>query len=328
MIRLFTKYIALFCIVVFSFTVLAGCPGKAKKPTPPKRGAETETDRFTGREPTITLYINETGQRKQIKLEEYLKGVVAAEMDPAWPVNALAAQAILARTFTLKQIKTKGGVPQYKADASTSVEEFQAYDAKKINANVTKAVNMTKGEVIKYKGQYVNAWFSACDGGKAASAMEGLAYNKEATPYLKTGVKDGCLAVTVPENKSWTASYPLDTVRTAVNNATGKDPGNITDSNVKIVKRGPSGRAEVLQIGKVTVGGPALRLTLGSVKMRSVLIDSLTIEGGNLVMHGKGYGHGVGMCQWGARRMAAIGKSPEDIIRFYFRDVKVDKIWK
>lgn len=321
-----TKLTALFCIAVISVTVLAGCPGKAKKPAPAKRGAES--DRFAGREPTITLYINETGQRKQLKLEEYLKGVVAAEMDTSWPVNALAAQAILARTFTLKQIKTKGGVPQHKADASTSVEEFQAYDPTKINANVTKAVNVTRGKVIKYKGQYVNAWFSACDGGKAASAMEGLAYNKEATPYLKAGAKDGCLAITVPENKSWTASFPLDMIRAAVSKTTGQDPGNITSANVKIAKKGPSGRAEAIQIGKATVGGPALRLALGSDKMRSIFIDSITVEGSNLVMRGKGYGHGVGMCQWGAKRMAAAGKSPENIIRFYFRDVKVDKIWK
>lgn len=324
--KLSTKLMALLCLAVFSVTVLAGCPGQAKKPGPPGR-PRAEADRFAGNEPTITLYINETGERKRIKMEEYLKGVVAAEMDPKWPVKALAAQAIVARTFTLRQIKTKGGVPQRNADASTSVEEFQAYDSTRINDNVVKAVNMTRGEVIRYKGEYVNAWFSACDGGETASAEEGLAFRKEPTPYLKAGVKDGCLAITVPENKSWTASFPLTTVRSAVKQIAGRDPGAITAAGVKVAKWGPSGRAEAIKIGKVTVSGPALRLALGNDKMRSIFIDKLTVQGSSLVMHGKGYGHGVGMCQWGARRMAAEGKSPEDIVRFYFRDVTIDKMW-
>lgn len=325
--KLSTKLTALLCLALFSAAIMAGCPGKAKKPEPPDR-PRAEADRFKGKEPIITLYINETGQRKKIKLEEYLKGVVAAEMDPTWPVNALAAQAILARTFTLKQILTKGGVPQHKADASTNVAEFQAYDPTRINANVIKAVNMTRGEVIKYRGQYVNAWFSACDGGETASAREGLAYNKEATPYLKAGVKDGCLTITVPENKSWTQSFPIDTVRSAVINTTGQDPGEINSSNVKIAQKGPSGRAEALQIGRVTVGGPALRLALGNDRMRSIYIDSISVQGATLVMHGKGYGHGVGMCQWGARKMAGAGKSPEDIVKFYFRGITIDNTWK
>lgn len=309
------------CLVLgIIITVLfSGCPPKAKKPFEPKK---------VGKEPTITLYINETGERKRIPMEEYIQGVVAAEMDTSWPVNALAAQAILARTFTMKQIKTKGGVPQHKADASTSVEEFQAYDASKINDNVRKAVAMTRGEVIRYKGEYINAWFSACDGGESASAAEGLAYHKEKTPYIKAGVKDGCMNITVPENKSWTIRFPLASVRGAVKEVTGKDPGPLNSSNVKIIKWGPSGRAESLRIGNTVVSGPALRLALGNDKMRSIFLNKFTVEGNNLVVSGKGYGHGVGMCQWGARKFAEQGKSPEDIIRFYFRDITIDKMWK
>ena len=322
-----TKLVVLICLVAFSVTALAGCPGKTKKPMPPGNGS-AEADGFNGKEPTIKLYVNETGELKKIKLEEYLKGVVAAEMDTSWPVNALAAQAILARTFTLKQMKTKGGVPQHKADASTSVEEFQAYDSKKINNNVIKAVDMTRGKVVKYKGEFVNAWFSACDGGQSATAAEGLAYHKEKTPYLKAGAKDGCMQVTVPENKSWTVRFPLETVRSAVLKVTGKDTGDITSANVKIVNRGASGRAEILQVGKATVSGPALRLALGSDKMRSIYIDKFTVEGYNLVIHGKGFGHGVGMCQWGAKGMADRKKSPEDIVSFYFRNTTISKVWK
>lgn len=311
------KLVGISLIFVFLFSTGVGC-AQQRKPLSEKMGNE----------PTISLYVNETGETKRLKAEEYIKGVVAAEMDTDWPPNALAAQAILARTFTMKQIRDKGGVPKYGTDASTSVEEFQAYDPTKINNNVQKAVEMTRGEVVKYNGKYINAWFSACDGGTEASAAEGLAFRKEETPYIKAGVEDGCLAVTVPENKNWSVSFPLATVRSAVKQVTGSDPGEINSGNVAIAKKGLSGRAEVLKIGSASVGGAALRLALGNDKMRSIFLKDISVQGGNLVMKGKGYGHGVGMCQWGAKKMATDGKSPEDIIRFYFQGITIDKIWK
>lgn len=303
--------------LLLSFVLSAGC---AKKPGPaPKPAPQAE-------EPTISLYINKTGEKKNIKLEEYIQGVVAAEMDTRWPVNALAAQAILARTFTMENIKA-GRVRQlHGTDASTSVEEFQAYDPSKINDNVRQAVERTRGEVITFKDNYIHAWFSACDGGISATAEEGLAYTKEPTPYIKGGVQDGCLSVTEPQNRAWEARIPADQARAAVQKITGKDPGPVSSASIE--KKGPSGRAEQIRIGNATVGGPALRLALGSEKMRSTLLSDIRVEGGQLVMSGKGFGHGVGMCQWGARLMAEQGKSPEDIIRFYFKDVDIRREWK
>lgn len=316
--KVVSKPFTVILITVMVWAMTAGCAPKQKKPVPKKLGAE----------PTISLYINETGQVKRLKMEEYVMGVVAAEMDTGWPVNALAAQAILARTFTLKQMKDKGGVPQHKTDASTSVEEFQAYDATKINNNIRKAVEMTRGQVVMYQDRYINAWFSACDGGTEASAFEGLAYNKEKTPYIKAGVKDGCLSATLPENRQWTAAFPVDIVRSAVLQITGQDPGDINAGNVSIAKRGPSGRAEMLKLGKAKVGGPALRLALGNDKMRSIYLNSIGVSNYELIMTGKGYGHGVGMCQWGAKKLAQEGKEPGQIIKFYFKGVTLEKLWK
>ncbi|MDD4170210.1 MAG: SpoIID/LytB domain-containing protein [Desulfotomaculaceae bacterium] len=279
-----------------------------------------------GEEPTISLFINKTGERKNIKIEEYIQGVVAAEMDTNWPVNALAAQAILARTFTMENIKS-GRIKQlHGTDASTSVEEFQAYDPSKINDNVRLAVERTRGEVITHDGNVVHAWFSACDGGVSASAEEGLAFTKEPTPYVKGGGQDGCLSITEPKNKAWVARIPVGQVRTAVQKVTGKDPGPV--SAASIVKKGTSGRAEQIKIGTVNVGGPALRLALGSERVRSMLLTDARVEGGELILAGKGFGHGVGMCQWGARLMAEQGKSPEDIINFYFREIEIQKQWE
>ncbi|MFZ5752817.1 MAG: SpoIID/LytB domain-containing protein [Bacillota bacterium] len=303
------------CILSLSL-VVTGCPGPQRKPPQQPRG----------KEPTISLYINETGEKKQIAIEEYLKGVVAAEMEPTWPVEALAAQAILARTFTLERIKKMGGVPARGTDASTSVEEFQAYDPKRINDNVSRAVEMTRGEVAKYQGRYIKAWFFADAGGQtAASAEEGLAYTKEPTPYVQS-VKDPGFAITKEENKAWRAEFPLSVVRDSVKQAAGQDPGQITRAT--ITKKGPSGRAMTIQLGNVSVSGPALRLALGSEKMRSTLLTDLKVTGNKLIVSGKGFGHGVGMSQWGAKALAEQGKSPEDIIRYFFKDIEIVKEWQ
>ncbi len=297
--------------------LVGGCARQApRKPIP---GAPRS-------EPTITIFVNETGEKKQIKLEDYIAGVVAAEMEPTWPVNALAAQAILARTYTMDNLKS-GQIKQLRGtDVSTSPQEFQAYNPSRINNNVRQAVARTRGEVATYQGSYVKAWFNACDGGVTASAAEGLAYTKTPTPYLKAGIKDNCLAVTTPENRSWETRIPLERVRTAVKEITGRDPGAI--ASVRIAKYGPSGRAQELQLGSVTVGAPALRLALGSEWVRSTFLTDLKVENNQLVLKGKGFGHGVGLCQWGAKRLAEQGYSPEDIVKFYYKGIEIQKLWK
>ena len=306
-------------IIMLCLALLYCAAGCGRKPAPKIAPPATQE------EPAITLYDNKTGQKKNIKIEEYVQGVVAAEMDTKWPVNALAAQAILARTFAMENIKS-GRVKQlHGADVSTSVEESQAYDPAKINDNVRKAVEATRGEVVTYGGNYIHAWFSACDGGVSATAEEGLAYTKEPTPYIKGGAQDGCLSITEPKNKAWEARIPVAQVRSAVRDRAGKDTGQITTAAV--AKKGPSGRAEQIKLGGVTLGGPSLRLALGSEKVRSMLLSDVRVEGGQLVLTGKGFGHGVGMCQWGARLMAEQGKSPEDIINFYFKDIAIEKQW-
>lgn len=313
MLRRTTALIILLCLALL--LCAAGC---GKKPAPKIAPPMQE-------EPIISLHENKTGQKKNIKIEEYVQGVVAAEMDTKWPVNALAAQAILARTFTMENINS-GRVKQlHGADVSTSVEESQAYDPSKINDNVRRAVEATRGEVVTYGGNYIHAWFSACDGGVSATAEEGLAYTKEPTPYIKGGVQDGCLSITEPKNKAWEARIPVGQVRSAVQGKAGKDTGPITTA--AIVKKGPSGRAEQIKLGGVTLSGPSLRLALGSEKVRSMFLTDIRVERGQLVLTGKGFGHGVGMCQWGAKHLAEQGKSPEEIINFYFKDTQIQKQW-
>lgn len=278
-------------------------------------------------EPTITLFINETGETKEIKLEEYLAGVVAAEMEPTWPENALAAQAILARTYTMENIEA-GRIRELRGtDASTSVEEFQAYNPDRINDAVRNAVQITRGEVIKYNGEYVKGWFSACCGSSTAGAAEGLNWTETETPYIVSGLEDQCLEITKEDNINWVAKIPLEQARAAAQEITGNDPGNITSAS--IANRGPSGRATEIMLGGTAVNAPSLRLAVGSEVMRSTLLKDVRVEGNHLVMTGDGYGHGVGLCQWGANKLATDqNMAPEDIIKFFYRDVTIEKIWE
>ena len=304
-------------ILAVVILLITGCNQPAQRPD--------ASDKKLKEEPVISLYMHETGETKEIGIEEYLAGVVAAEMDPEWPDEALAAQAILARTFTMKKIE-EGGVKARGTDASTNIEEFQAYDETRINDKVRQAVQRTRGEVVTYQGKYINGWFHADSGGKtASSAAEGLEFRQEPTPYI-TSVEDPGHEITVPENKAWTATFTVGEVQQAVAQATGSDPGPVT--GIKVLKRGPSGRATSIQVNDKTLSAAALRLALGSEKLRSTLIEEPQLIQGQVVFKGKGYGHGVGMSQWGARALAEQGKKAEEIVTYFFRDVKIETRWE
>ena len=98
-------------------------------------------------------------------------------------------------------------------------------------------------------------------------------------------------------------------------------------SSIEIGKKGESGRAVTLRVNGESVSAPELRLALDSTKLRSTLITDIDVQEGKVIFSGKGYGHGVGMPQWGAYGMAEAGKTAEEIVRYYFNGVTVEKLW-
>ena len=314
------KSISYLVLLVFLCMLLIGCNKQPQKkpeiPQTPKQAAQQS-------EPEITVFMHETGEKKTMKMEEYLAGVVAGEMKSEWPVEALAAQAIIARTFTVEAMETKGGVPERGTQASTDIKEFQAYNAKAVNDNVKKAVEMTRGMIMTYQGKPIKGWFHASAGGITATAKEGLNYRDAEPAYIQSVQSPDDLA---PEDvKNWTIVFPKEDVISAM----AKIGKKVTDiSSVEIAQKGPSGRATVLMINKeVEVAGPELRVALDSTNLKSMLLDKVMVSEESVTFAGKGYGHGVGMSQWGANRMAQDGKKPEEIVSYYFKDVKVEKRW-
>ena len=321
------RWIALVLILVLAMSMTAGCSrlrGRpARKPALPK--IPDKINRRAGVEPRLTVYDIQTKTTKEMNLEDYVAGVVAGEMENYWPVEALAAQAILARTYVLEFIEDKGGSKYGNADISTDFEEAQAWNPGNINENIKKAVSMTRGKVATYQGKYIKAWFHSHAGGITATAREGLNFKEAEPPYVQV-VKSPDTNVGPPGKRSWSATFTKSELASMIKSKIGQDTGSI--DSVSIAARGPSGRATQIKIGNATVSAPDLRIALGSMKMRSTLLTSLRVEGDKVFMAGKGFGHGVGLSQWGANVMAKQGKSPEDIIRYYFKNVDVVKLWK
>ncbi len=304
---------------------MVSCQVRSQLPTRPSKIPPIPSTIKKGerQEPLIAVYIATEDRVQEMSMEDYVAGVVAGEMDPTWPVEALAAQAILARTFTLQKIAETGGVPERNAHASTDIEEFQAYSAEKINEKVREAVRSTRGMAACYKNEYIRAWFHAYAGPRTALADEGLAF-KNNPPYIYS-VKGRGSKIVPSEEKNWSAVFSLEDVRKAVLEATGRDPGTVTE--VKIAKYGPSGRAATFLVNGQKISGPALRLGLGSTEMRSTFIKEMELDGGSLYMSGTGYGHGVGLCQWGARAMAEEGKSPAEIVQYFYKNINLVSLW-
>ena len=112
--------------------------------------------------------------------------------------------------------------------------------------------------------------------------------------------------------------------------AAARDVGVKIDqvTSISIGERGESGRAKTLLISGKAVSAPAFRIAIGSTKMRSCLLESLRVEDGQVKMRGRGYGHGVGMSQWGAYAMAKAGKTAQEIVTHYFAGVTLDRVWE
>lgn len=279
----------------------------------------------------LRVYVVEDQQVEERELESYVEGVLAGEMKNDWPLEALKAQAILARTFVLKFVQEKES--QYPgADISTDIEEAQAYDASAVNERIQQAVEETRGLVLSCEGELPYAWFHAHSGGMTEYARAGLGWEKDEPAYTQPsrGTEPEQLSDT-KENQQlqaaaeWKADFTF-AEWTAACQKQGVQVEPHAGSQLQISQRGESGRAVTLEIDGQSVNAADLRLALGSTKMRSTLLTSLKIENGKVHMAGKGYGHGVGMSQWGAYGMAQEDKSAEQIIKHYFQKVEIAQI--
>lgn len=294
--------------------LLSGCGHAPKTPSPSPTPAAA---------PFISVWDTRTNALIHMDIESYVAGVIAGEMPSDWPLEALKAQAILARTFVLKFISEKES--RYPgADISTDVAEAQAYDADAVNARILTATAQTQGLILlDSSGTLPYTWFHAHSGGQTALARESLDWQgAEPSHTLATNGFDSPKAPA--SARAWSAAFSEAEFLDACHDA-GYHPQ--TCHGLRIAETGPSGRAVTIEADGVPINAARLRISLGSTKMRSTLLTSLRFSDGMILMEGLGYGHGVGMPQWGAYALAEAGWSGEEIALHYYNGLHLHRAW-
>lgn len=272
----------------------------------------------TAEAPLLSVHLVDENAVVRMDIETYVAGVVAGEMPNDWPIEALKAQAILARTFVLKFVSEKDS--RYpNADISTDIAEAQAYNAEAVNERVLQAVQETAGTILlTADGSLPYTWFHSHSGGMTETARHGIDWQGEEPGY--TRVTEGMEA----DSAAWSANFAIEEFLAACQKA-GADV--TACGSLRIGQRGESGRAVTLLVDGTTVNAARLRISLGSTKMRSTLLTSLSLENGVIRMSGLGYGHGVGLSQWGAHALAQQGWPAEEIALHYYKGLRVVRAW-
>ena len=314
--------------LVFSAFIITGCASRAEVPQPTGTPAVTPGIAIplpVGENglPVLEVFVLTEETIRPMDIESYLCGVVAGEMRNDWPLEALRAQAILARTFVLKFVTEKDS--RYEgADVSTDITEAQAYNEESVNERIREAVRSTAGMVLVAEdGTLPYTWFHAHSGGKTALAVEGLHWREKEPEY--TTVTEGLDSEAAPDDaRAWSATFSVKEFLAACRAA-----GAVTETakRITIKEKGDSGRAVTLLVDGIEVNAAQLRLALGSTVMRSTLLTKLSSDGKEVRMEGKGYGHGVGMPQWGAYALAQDGYLGEEIATYYYRGLSLARLW-
>lgn len=288
-----------------------------------------------GEDVPIHLYIPELDKIVEMNLEDYVKGVVAAEMPAEFELEALKAQAVAARTYAVKNMVTFGGpglAEHPGADVSADYRQSQAwlseaqlkakwgpFNYQNYWPKICKAVDETRGQIITYNGEPINAVFHSTSGERTASAKEVWGFDY---PYLQSVA---CWWDKSSPRYSETKEFALIEIEKQLGTDTGvmaaAQNGNGTVAG--IVDLTASGRVDKIRIGSKTLTGLAVREKLG---LRSA---NFTVEhkGDKLIFKTTGYGHGVGMCQYGANGMAKEGRNYQDILTYYYTGVALKNIF-
>lgn len=244
-----------------------------------------------------------------VDLEEYVKGVVPAEVNSAWHLEMLKVQAVAARTYALYQHMLSSS-RDYDVVAGTQDQVYRGRQG--MDARVVEAVESTRGLVVTYQGAPIYAAFSSTSAGITEDAM--IVWSKD-LPYLK-GVE--CPFDIESPYYQWKASLKIDTLEKNL-----RQQGFVVGAIVTITPHSYSraGRVATLRIvhssGELTIRGEDLRKAVGYTV---VLSTQFTVEliGQYIVFSGYGAGHAVGLCQWGAKELAALGYSFSSILRYYY----------
>lgn len=274
----------------------------------------------------IKLYHSKTGETEEIPLDEYLYGVVAAEMPASFEKEALKAQAIVARTYTIYKI-TSGQKHEGASicDDSTCCQawiskedRFAKWKEEERQSNwdkIVSAVQETKGKMITYEGKAINAFFHSNSGGRTETPAG--VWGGEGYPYLQVVETAG------EDAYSQYASEVTISKQELVEKLKAEHPEVEIDFSkqdwYQILEYTQGDRIKTIRIGNVELSGVEVRTLIG---LRSANF-TITMEEENVTFEVKGYGHGVGMSQTGADSLAKQGQNWEQIIHHFYQGVEI-----
>ncbi|HIS12743.1 MAG TPA: stage II sporulation protein D [Candidatus Onthocola stercoravium] len=296
------KYLIII-IVVLSIIAIVSSPNKE------------ETAYFNDDLVNVTVKDVDSNEETNLDLEEYVVGVVAGEMPASFEIEALKAQAIAARSYALSKIETSTESYDLVTDITNQVyittedmqekwgEDYDFYYDK-----IKNAVSATKNLVMEYEGDVISAYYFAMSNG--ATEDVSLVFG-ESRDYLKS------------VDSSWDESVKNFSVTTTFTKEEFCSKLSIDCSNITIgaIDRSSTNRVNTIVINDKEFKGTTLRTLLG---LRST---DFTIDiADDIKITTKGYGHGVGMSQYGANEMAKNGASYEEILNHYYKDIDIVEI--
>lgn len=306
-----------------------GKPAKAV-PLPAVQEAAAPARLLEESTPVVPVYVTKENRIDQVPIEAYVRGVVAAEMPVEFELEALKAQALAARTYIARRLET-GDVSQIPAAGKgaivTDTVSHQAYltreqlaakwsgSSAEVNmAKLNRAVLETQGQIIAYEGKPINAVFFSTSNGFTENSED---YWGDAVPYLRSVPSPWDKKLSPRYKETVTMPYRSFLSKLGLN-------GTVTASSVvsgaKAATTTDGGRIAQIRIGGKSFSGRDVREKLG---LNSSQFE-WKLKGSDVEITTYGYGHGVGMSQWGANGMAKEGKTASDIVRYYYKGVSVE----
>lgn len=286
------------------------------------------------KQPIIKVYISSQKKIKEINLENYVRGVVAAEMPAAFDSEAIKAQAVAARTYALSHIENFGGSKCNEAKGADVCDTVhcQVYMSKEDRIKlwpksegenywnkITKAINETAGQVIMYKGEMIKApYYFSTSSGKTENCIDVFSVD---LPYLKSVDSSGEEA-----SPKFTSSVKLTNSELIKKINSSYPKAGLSSKNIKsqlyIKSRTDAGSVKEIKVSSMTISGSAFRNVIGLNSNNFDIKYSLT--GVEIIC--KGNGHDVGMSQWGAYSMAKSGKNYKEILTHYYTNTTIENI--
>ncbi len=278
----------------------------------------------------IKLLHSEENKIEEIGLDEYLYGVVSSEMPASFEEEALKAQAVVARTYTIYKItnndqKHKGadicddpGCCQAWISKEERLAKWDEENREEYWKKIEQAVDKTQGKIVTYNGEPINAFFHANSGGATETPVN--VWGGTGYPYLQTVVTSGEDAYNQYHSE---ASISKEEFEETIKKEHSDFKIDFSQKDcIKIKEYTDGNRVKTIKVGNLELSGVEIR---NLFQLRSANFK-VTIDGDNIKFEVIGYGHGVGMSQTGADSLAKQGKTYEEIIHHYYTDVKIENM--